>query len=282
MTIWSHDTVAETGASLPEYGKSGSPLIVEDKVIISVGAPIGEELRKHFEFSLVAYDLQTGQTCWHIGNRPADYASPVVATFCDERQIIVVNEGCVTAHRICDGKVLWEHPWSKEGDTEDAAVQPVPLSEDRLFLCKAYGIGASLWQVRRSLDGQFVIEPQWTPSIIPVMKSKFSSVVVHEGFVYGFDDVLLECVELQTGKIKWKARRRPAFGHGQIILIGDVLVVVSESGELALVEASPKGYHEFGCIPALIQTNRLGIIPLSLRRSCWFVMRIKLRVIACR
>jgi hypothetical protein len=76
-------------------------------------------------------------------------------------------------------------------------------------------------------------------------------IVFHDGFVYGLDDVLLECVELQTGKVEWKARRRPAFGHGQIILIGDVLVVVSESGELALVGASPKGYHEFGHIQAL-------------------------------
>jgi outer membrane protein assembly factor BamB len=250
-TIWSHDTIAETGATLLEWGKSGSPLIVDDKVIISVGAPKDEELRKQFAYSLVAYDVQTGHICWHNGSRSADYASPFAATICREQQIIVVNEGCVSAHRIRDGKVLWEHPWSKIGDTQDSAVQPIPLPGDRLFLCKGYGIGAALWQIRQNQDGQFAVEPQWNPSIIPVMKSKFSSVVVRDGYIYGLDDVLLECIELQNGKVIWKARRRPVFGHGQIILVGDSLLVVSECGELALVEASPTGYHEIGCIQAL-------------------------------
>ena len=210
-----------------------------------------EESRKHFDLSLVAYDVQTGHTCWHIGNRAADYASPLVATICGERQIIVVNEGYVTAHRVSNGKVLWEHPWSKEGDTQDSAVQPVPLPDDRLFLCKGYGIGTTLWQIRRSPAGLFAIDPLWNPSIVPVMKSKFSSVVVHEGYIYGLDDVLLECIELQTGKVMWKARCRPAFGHGQIILIGNTLLVVSESGELALVEMSPVAYRQLGCIRGL-------------------------------
>lgn len=250
-TIWSHDTIAETGASLLEWGKSGSPLIVDDKVIISVGAPKDEELRQHFDSSLVAYDMQTGHLCWHNGNRTADYASPLAATICNERQIIVVNEGCVSAHRIPDGEVLWDHPWSKVGDTQDSAVQPIPLPGDRLFLCKGYGIGASIWQIRRNQDGQYAVEPQWNPSIIPVMKSKFSSVVVRDGYIYGLDDVLLECVDLQDGKVMWKARRRPAFGHGQIILVGDSLLVVSESGELARVEATPTGYHEIDSIHAL-------------------------------
>ena len=240
-TIWSHDTIAETGASLLEWGKSGSPLVVDDKVVISVGAPEDEELRRHFDFSLVAYDLQTGHLCWHTGNRIADYASPLVATICDEQQIIVINEGYVSAHRIRDGEVLWEHPWSKAGDTQDSAVQPIPLPGDRLFLCKGYGIGASIWQIRRNQDGQYVVEPQWNPSIIPVMKSKFSSVVVRDGYIYGLDDVLLECIDLQDGKVMWKARRRPVFGHGQIILVGDTLLVVSESGDLALVEAYSDG-----------------------------------------
>ena len=249
--IWSHDTIAETGASLLEWGKSGSPLVVDDKVIISVGAPKDEALQKQFDYSLVAYDVQTGRICWHNGNRTADYASPLVAMICNEQQIIVVNEGCVSAHRIRDGEIIWDHPWSKVGDTQDSAVQPIPLPGDRLFLCKGYGIGASLWKIRQSQNSQFEVEPQWNPSIIPVMKSKFSSVVVRDGYIYGLDDVLLECIDVRDGRVMWKARRRPVFGHGQTILIGSTLLVVSESGELALVEASPKGYHEIGSIQVL-------------------------------
>jgi outer membrane protein assembly factor BamB len=254
-TIWSHDTVKETKASLLQWGKSGSPLVVDDKVIISIGAPEDESLRKQFDHSIVAYDAQSGDICWHNGNRIADYASPLVATFCAEQQIIVINQGWVSSHRVGDGSILWEYPWSKIGDTEDSAVQPIPLPGDRLFLCKGYGIGASLWKIRQKTDDQFAVEPQWTPSIIPAMKSKFSSVVLRNGYIYGLDDTLLECIELQTGKVMWKSRRRPTFGHGQIILAGDALLVVSESGEVVLVEVSPQRYHEIGCIQALDSNN---------------------------
>ena len=62
--------------------------------------------------------------------------------------------------------------------------------------------------------------PLWEPPIKKVMKTKFCNVVLRDGFVYGLDDVLLECMELETGAVKWKKRRQPVFGHGQIMLIG--------------------------------------------------------------
>ncbi len=83
------------------------------------------------------------------------------------------------------------------------------------------------------------------------MKTKFSNVVMREGFVYGLDDVLLECIELETGKIQWKKRRNPEFGHGQIMLMGDTILVLSETGELALVEATPEEYRELASMQVL-------------------------------
>ena len=188
---------------------------------------------------------------WAAGNRPADYASPLVAKLAGERQIIVVNEGYVTSHRITDGAVLWEHPWAEQGDTQETAVQPIPLVGDRLLLCKGYGYGISLLGVTRSDNGKFSVRPIWNPPIISVLKSKFSNLVLHDGYLYGIDEVLLECVELETGKVAWKKRRRPPFGHGQILLIGDAILVLSETGELAMVQATPDGYHEMSNIQAL-------------------------------
>ena len=87
------------------------------------------------------------------------------------------------------------------------------------------------------------------------MKTKFCNVVMRDGFVYGLDDVLLECIEVETGNVRWKKRRSPEFGHGQIMLIGDVILVLSETGELALVEASPQRYRELASMQVLDDAN---------------------------
>jgi outer membrane protein assembly factor BamB len=198
--------------------------------------------------------VDTGDVRWAAGTRKASYASPVIAELAGERQIIVVNEGWVTGHRARDGTVLWEHPWANEDDDSASAAQPVPVGNNRLLLTKGYGVGASLLAIERAED-KFVVKPLWKPPIQRVMKTKFSNVVLRNGFVYGLDDVLLECIELETGKVRWKKRRSPEFGHGQIMLIGGVLLVLSESGELALVAASPDEYRELASLQALDEAN---------------------------
>jgi outer membrane protein assembly factor BamB len=257
--LWSHDTAKKFGATVALWGKSGSPLVVDDLVIISVGAPFGEAAsaaaaspgKEPYDSSLVAFDVETGDVRWAAGSRKAAYASPVVAELAGERQIVMVNESYVTAHRASDGKVLWEHPWGSANDTTGSASQPVPLPGDRLFLSKGYGVGSSLLSIRRNSDEEFAVEPVWKPAIKRVMKTKLCNVVVRDGFAYGLDEVLLECIELETGKVMWKNRRSPEFGHGQIMLIGDVILVLSEFGELALVAATPERYEELASMQVL-------------------------------
>lgn len=266
--LWSHDTATEFGAVVTTWGKAGSPLIVDDMVVISVGVPSGESgageaakltgnsaSQAPYDASLIAFDMKTGDVRWRAGSRQASYASPVSATLAGERQIIVVNEGWVTGHRASDGKVLWEYPWAEEHDRSATCPQPVPLDGDRLFLSKGYGIGASLLEIKRGVSGNLFANPLWQPPIKKVMKTKFSNVVLRDGFVYGLDDVLLECMELETGAVKWKKRRQPVFGHGQIMLIGSVIVVLSETGELALVEATPAVYRELASLQVLDEAN---------------------------
>jgi outer membrane protein assembly factor BamB len=249
--IWSHDTLAETGADVLVWGKSGSPLVVDDLVIVNVGAPNDEAARANYNSSLVAYDLQTGKLRWAAGNRQASYASPLVATLAGERQIVMVNEKYITAHRVDDGAVLWEYPWANEGDSNATTTQPIPLDGDRIFMSKGYGIGSSLLKVTKDAAGKFEVEPLWDPPIKRVMKTKFANAVMRDGYVYGLDEALLSCVDVATGEVKWKKRRTPAFGHGQIILIGDMILVLSETGEVALVEATPEKYREVAQIQAL-------------------------------
>jgi outer membrane protein assembly factor BamB len=162
-----------------------------------------------------------------------------------------VNEGYLTAHRARDGKELWKFEWPSSSSGGAACTQPIPLPEDRVFICKGYGLGSALLKIERRGEDHFLVTPLWEPEIKPVMKSKLSNVVVHEGYVYGLDDTLLQCVELESGKSMWKKRRKPEFGHGQNLLVGDKLLVTTERGELLLVECSPKAYRELGAVRVL-------------------------------
>jgi hypothetical protein len=74
--------------------------------------------------------------------------------------------------------------------------------------------------------------------------------VAYQGHAYGMDENLLACIELASGKLKWKARDGQ-FGHGQTLLSGDSILVLGEAGELALVEANPERYVELGRIQAI-------------------------------
>ncbi len=241
--LWSHDTLKKHGAENVTWGKACSPLIVDEKVVVSVGGTNNQ--------SLVAYNLDSGEVVWKSGKYQSSYASPIVAELAGVQQIVSVDEGYVTACRAHDGKPLWEHPWPSDSGTDAAASQPVPLLGDRLFLSKGYGHGSTLLQVSHEEGEDWRLEPLWSGGVRPVMKTKMGNVVVREGYVYGIDDVNLQCIELETGKKRWKKRRRPKFGHGQILLLGDTLLILTELGELILVDPSPEKYRELASLQVL-------------------------------
>ncbi len=238
--LWTHDTLVENNIQNIMWGKANSPLILETEdeptlVVVSVGAPGA---------SLVAYDLETGEKLWAKGDRRSSYASPVVCELLGERQILTINEDYLTAHAASDGKVLWEHKWEGNSDSDATASQPIPLSGDRVFLSKGYGIGASLLQLERDDKGAILAKPLWNPPIRKVMKTKMGNVVVRDGYIYGLDGGILQCIEIERGKSQWKKRRLPAIGHGQLMVVGDSLVILSETGELILAAINPEEYRE--------------------------------------
>ena len=80
------------------------------------------------------------------------------------------------------------------------------------------------------------------------MKNKFTSSVLHEGYIYGLDEAILACVDAATGELKWKGGR---YGYGQILLAGDHVIVLTEDGDVALVRATPERHDEVARFPAI-------------------------------
>jgi outer membrane protein assembly factor BamB len=231
--VWSRDTLKEAGASNLVWGKSSSPLVFNDLVVVSGGdsGPL-----------LLAFNKNTGALVWRGGNGSSSYASPVLANVGGRTQILSVNAQSVTGHDPEDGAVLWDYPWP--GGFPKCS-QPVAIGPDKVFISAGYGVGCALLQLKAQPDGRLETSEVWKNRN---MKTQFANVAVRDGFIYGLDEGILACVELETGKRRWKDGR---YGHGQMLLVEDVLLVQMESGPVALVEANPNAFHEIARTPAL-------------------------------
>lgn len=220
--LWQRDLVADGGGANPEWGRSVSPLVVDDLVIVGAGGSNGH--------SVVAYDVATGAVRWSGGNDGASYSSPIVAELAGVRQVVNFNANSLTGHALDDGHVLWRFPWPAE---QPNVSTPIVLPGDRLFASSGYGVGAKLLQIAAGPDGGLAATLVWES---PRLKAKFTNVVLHAGRLYGLDDGTLVCLDPETGERCWKEGR---YGHGQVILVGDLLLVQTEDGELILVEPVP-------------------------------------------
>jgi len=233
--FWSTNILSDAGATNLQWAVSGAPLIVDDKVIVLPGGSNGK--------SVVAYNKMTGGPAWSALDDKASYVSPMLVTLNGKRQILVV-----TAHRIVglapdNGALLWEHPWQTTNDINIA--QPIVLGTNRIYISAGYGHGSEVFELTPSADGKTETKSIWANT---KMKNKFASAVLVGDYVYGLDESILACIDVRTGDLKWKGGR---YGYGQIVLANKQIIVLTESGELALVEASPERYQEISRSPAL-------------------------------
>lgn len=243
--LWRDDVRKRYGLSDAEepqriaWGRAGSPLVVDDLIVIPAGGS------SNHRASLVAYRQDSGELVWESGDQQVSYSSPVLTTLAGKRQIVSVNEDLVTGHEPATGEVLWKYPWPGNSAANASASQAVPVGEDKLFLSKGYGVGAALIQLASQ-------GPKWEASQVwaetGILKTKFTNVVLFEGYVYGLSDGVLECVNVLTGKRQWKKGR---YGHGQILGVAERLLVMAEDGTVWMLEASPKAHRELAHFPAL-------------------------------
>jgi outer membrane protein assembly factor BamB len=228
--VWSHDAASDTGAKTPMWGFASSPLVVDDLVIVAASG------------SLVAYDAATGNRRWLGPSGGGDsYSSPHLLTAGGVSQVLLLSAAGLTSVAPSDGKLLWQHAWKGY-----PIVQPALTAEGDVLISVTDGSGIRRLAIARG-SGEWTITERWTTK---ALKPYFNDFVVHNGHAYGFDGRILACIDLQDGQRKWKGGR---FGQGQLVLLPDqdLLLVLSEEGELGLVKATPDQFTEVARRPAI-------------------------------
>lgn len=232
--IWAKNILSEAGAENLTWGMSGSPLVVDGKVVVQPGGRRGQ--------SVVAYDCKSGRKVWASLDDKQAYTSPLLATLAGHRQIVTVTAERAVGLAVEDGRLLWDYPWKTQYDVNSA--QPVVVGDNRLILSSGYGHGAALLEIRRE-GNNLRAHRIWENTR---MKNRFNSSVLHEGHIYGLDEGILACVRVDDGELRWKGGR---YGYGQLLLAGEHLIIISERGELVLVKASPQAHQEIARFQAI-------------------------------
>ena len=225
--LWSRDLVAESGGKIPQWGYTCSPLVVDDLVIAHGGEGVSR--------SLFAFRIVDGELVWTGGTHNPSYSSPILATLAGVPQVVAFNDGSVSGHDPRTGATLWEKPW---GNGNVVCAAPVIAGTNRVLFSSGYGVGAELLEISDAGTNRQAARLLWK-SIR--MKSKFAHLFAREGSLYGLDDGILACVNLTDGSQRWKEGR---YGHGQGLLVGELYLLMAESGELVLLRPTPEAPNE--------------------------------------
>jgi outer membrane protein assembly factor BamB len=230
--LWEVDLARAFAMPVPGRGYSPSPLIDGDLLILEVGAPEGR--------ALVALDKRTGATRWVVGDGTTGYSSPLAVTIGGVRQFVFLRRAAPQIVAVSTaGEVLWTHPFPESGISMPLLVPP-----DRLFFSAAHDELGMLLRIRVE-GGRFVAEEVWRHNR---MRNHFNTSVVVGEHLYGFDNATLRALVAATGETKWAFR---GFGKGSLIAADGLLFVLSDRGELVLVEATAEAYRELGRVQAL-------------------------------
>lgn len=232
--VWRHDVAAESGAELPHWGFSASPLVMNGVVTVFVGGPGGK--------SVMAYDASSGNLAWHGGDGRLGYSSTQPAHLGGVDEVLAATDVGLTAFDPAHGDVLWQYGWPLPG--VGRIIQPAVLDDSDVLL--GGQSGTRRVHVRRD-GGAWTTEEAWTSA---ALQPFYYDQVVYQGHLYGFDGPTLICASLEDGGVKWRKRNDTG---GQILLLPDqgLLLILWEKGAVSLVQATPEGYKELGRFQAI-------------------------------
>jgi len=220
--VWQKNLVEEAGATKPEWGFAGSPVVEGNLLLLNAGG------------AGTAVSKTTGKVVWSSGTNVAGYATPVLYGRGKDRAAAIFSSTALVGVRVADGQELWRHPWVEEYFIN--AADPIFASADSVFI-SSYTRGCARLQL--TPNG---VRETWTNQSIAV---GFSSCVLMGGHFYGIHGTAdkpekeVRCVDAATGELKWKQEK---FGLGSVIGADGKLILLSERGELFIAEASPVAF----------------------------------------
>jgi outer membrane protein assembly factor BamB len=226
--VWTRNAASDAAVKILPWGFAGSPLVVSDVVIVAVAG------------KLAAYDTINGNPKWFGTDGGSSYSSPQLLTINGVPQIMFMSDSGAVSVDPESGKKLWDYPWKVMG----RILQPSFIENGDLLL------SAENKSVRRigvsQTNNEWKTKDIWTNT---QMKAYFNDFIIHKGYAYGFDGPSLACLDLKTGKRIWRGDRYRGF----LLLLADqdVLLVLTEKGEIALVQADPKKFRELSRLQAI-------------------------------
>jgi outer membrane protein assembly factor BamB len=227
--VWQRRLLNDYSVPRSYFGVGTSPILEDGKLLVNVGAR---------DAGIVAFDKDSGKEVWKATEDGASYSSPVAATIDGARHVVFFTRQGIVSLDPAKGNVRFHKRWRSRMDASVNAATPVVLG-DCLFFTACYETGAILFRAKK--DG---IEELWSND--RSLSCHFGTPVYHERHLYGFDGrqetgTEFRCVEAKTGKVLWS---KEGFGCGSMILAEGNLFVLSESGDLVLVECKSDKYRE--------------------------------------
>ena len=228
--VWSKKLKADYQARIPDHGYSCSPLVSEDLLIFEAGAKDGG--------ALIAVNKMTGELVWKKGEGVVGYSSPVPYVKDGKPRVAALMGDCVLGLDARTGEQLWRFPYKVQWNI--TIPNPIVVG-DKVFISSGYCGGAVL------LDISAPAEPKVLWKTIE-FSNQFTTPVLWKGYLYGFEGdndrkPFLRCFDFNTGEQKWS---QDGFGRGSLMLAGGKLLVMSEKGDLVIVDPTPDAYKELG------------------------------------
>lgn len=250
QVLWQRDVMQELSAEPSEYGMSCSPLVVDGRVVVQVGAA---------DAAVAALDSASGDLLWKCGAGHAGYSSPILCNLGGVPQVVSVTGTAVIGINPTDGELLWSYPFETDYGCNTAS--PV-LIDGGVFVSAGENHGSVLLDIKQQA-GKYTPTERWKSlDTKSVMRNEWQTSIVLDDYLYGFDNVgaagpitHFACIESKTGKAVWQKTR---FGKGNMVYADGKFWITTIEGEVVIARADKTGFQELSRT-MLVGKNRQAI-----------------------